>query len=127
MYSIVKVTTDNNISILHVKNRTLSYEDLDRLVSGSAEIVRLSRLPDLTMIVNDNGYSLDLALNIVASGLYGSNEYPILGDVYFAQFYALDPVSDDEQEIRAFDLLAGLRVKAILDLLLQEYRKANLL
>lgn len=127
MYSIVKVSTDNKISILHVKNRTLSYEDLDRLVSGSAEIVHLSRLPGLAMIVNDNGYSLDLPLNIVASGLYGSTDYPILGDVYFAQFYALDPVSDDEQEIRAFDLLSGLRVKAMFDLLLQEYKKANLL
>lgn len=125
MFSIVKVDTQNKVSVIHVKNKMLTDNVLDDLVSGSAELVYLSRLPDLVMIINGNGHQLGLPINYVGSGLYGNPESAIVGDIYLASVYSKFPVP--ETEVYAFDLINGLKVKSICELLIKEYRKANLI
>ena len=125
MFSIVKVDTQNKVSVIHVKNKMLTDNVLNDLVSGSAELVYLSRLPDLVMIVNENGHQLRLPINYVGSGLYGNPESAVVGDIYLASVDS--KFRSPKTDVYAFDLINGLLVKSMCEKLIEEYRKANLI
>lgn len=86
----IKVTTDNKISVVDIEEPSLNW--MQQHVGGHIEIVRPYGLyelevpcsENLCMICNEEGYLLDLDVNVVTSDLYncdGNSYWDILGDV----------------------------------------------
>lgn len=125
MYSVVKVSSENIVTIIHTENRNLENRQLNQMIDGIGEIVRLRYLNDIAMVVNEDGFNLDLPLNVLASGLYGYPESVICGDVVFCTWYSPDP--DINTDVYAFDLLNGLKVKGFMEKLIEEYRNENII
>lgn len=125
MYYLVKVTSDNMVSLIPCKDKGIALLVLKKEVGGYIEIVRLPRLPDLSMIVNENGYMLNLPFNAVGSGLYGSTDHAVLGDIILGSFYYPDP--EAEQDVYAFDSFTALKIKGMVNSLLKAYKKAGLI
>lgn len=107
----VKVKTNFEISIIVINDPTL--EGMQKEVAGYIEHVRpfglytlnVPNKNNLCMIVNEDGYSLDLDVNQVASALFNISSFfwsDILGDVLFlAEGIVNDEIDfvglDDEQ------------------------------
>lgn len=125
MYYLVKVTSDNMVSLIPCKDKGITLLVLKKEVGGYIELVRLPRLPDLAMIVNENGYMLHLPFNAVGSGLYGSTDHAVLGDIILGSFYNPDP--EVESDVYAFDSITALKIKGMVHSLLKEYKKAGLI
>jgi len=74
------IRTDGSMQMVEAKNgHDFQLEELNRIVGGYIEIVRLPH--NLFMVLNEQGKLIPLAMNPIASLLYGAPNDYIAGDV----------------------------------------------
>lgn len=78
-FSTTEVTPSNG------KNFTL--EELQEMVGGYIEIIRIPNKPSMRLVVNEDGQIKGLPTNHMATWIFGSE---IVGDVLYAPFDLLD-------------------------------------
>ncbi len=114
MVKTVKITTDNEISILELLEWNLSTMEA-AIEADCTEAVKTQRMVDLfqdsiVMIVDESGHRKNKPDNLVASILYGVDIHgcPIAGDVIFAVRRGLDDLPPENPELLKYFLKALL-------------------
>lgn len=114
----VKVTTDNEVSIIDVNFR--DFKSIQQAIGGGFETVRTQLMadyfgtPGIVMLVDEEGLIKQLPLNAVGSALYGTVKHgkPIVGDLIFGSMsggYITAPLKPEAMMERLLGTFIGLK------------------